>query len=384
MAKYIWCSLLIAIIITSMFKLTKRRVQITLGILWLLDGALQLQHQMFSSAFATQVIDPAIQGQPRFVSGPMNFGVHLFLHSPIVFNALFALTQLGIGALILWKRTIKWGLLASVGWGLIVWIFGEGYGGIFSGHTLLLMGAPGAVIIYVLLALAVMPSKNEDKKDHKKQPIAYWLVFVWLVLWVGGGVYQMLPGQNTASDVSSMISGMADGAPSWMASLDNHTANVINGFGGKSKKITTCTSGSSMNMTSAQMAHMSNQSCTSTQSDPGYWFILLMTVLQIGIGFSVLFSGIWRKLAISLGIVLSLAFWVVGQSMGAYFTGLATDLNAGPLFVLLGLAILGCTDLDKKLSRLGYKIETVMIGKPNNSHQSEIIQSHDRTVRTGK
>jgi hypothetical protein len=218
-----------------------------------------------------------------------------------------------------------------------------------------------------------MPSKNEDKPNHKRQSAAYWLVFIWLVLWVGGGIYQMLPGQDTASDVSSMISGMAEGAPGWLASLDNHTANVINGFSGPSKKITTCSSGSSMNMTGAQMAHMSNQSCTSTQSDPGYWFILLMTGIQIGIGFGILFSGIWRKLAISLGIVLSLAFWVVGQSLGAYFTGLATDPNAAPLFVLLGLAILGCTDVDQKLSRLGYKIECVMIGKPSNSHQSEII-----------
>ena len=360
-----------------MIKLTKRGVQISLGILWLLDGALQLQHQMFSSAFATQVIEPAIQGQPRFVSGPMNFGVHMLLLHPAVFDALAAVTQLGIGALILWERTIKWGLLSSVAWGLIVWIFGEGYGGIFSAHTLLLMGAPGAVIIYVLLALAVMPSKGDDKKHHKKQPAAYWLVFVWLVLWVGGGVYAMLPGQDTASDVSAMISGNAQITPGWLASVDKRTANAINGFGGTSKKITTCNSGSSMNMTGTQMAHMSNQSCTTTQSDPGYWFILLMTALQIGIGFGVLFSGIWRKLAISLGILLSLAFWVVGQNLGAYFTGLATDPNSAPLFILLGLTILGVTDLDKKLSKLGYKIECAIIGKPNNSHQSEIIKSSE-------
>lgn len=358
-----------------MFKLSRRGVQISLGFLWLLDGALQLQHQMFSSAFATQVIEPAIQGQPRFVSGPMNFGVHLLLLHPAIFDALAALTQLGIGALILWKRTLKWGLLASVGWGFVVWIFGEGYGGIFSGHTLLLMGAPGAVIIYILLALAVMPSKKEGKQQHKKQSAAYWLVFVWLILWVGGGVYQMLPGQDTASDVSSMISGMAQGAPGWMASLDNHTANVINGFGGASKTITTCSSGSGgMNMTGAQMAHMSNESCTSTQSDPGYWFILLMATLQFAIGFGVLFSGIWRKLAISLGIVFSLAFWVLGQSMGAYFTGLATDPNSGPLFILLGLAILGCTNLDQKLSKLGKKIEDVMIGKSHHQHRVEAIE----------
>lgn len=62
--------------------------------------------------------------------------------------------------------------------------------------------------------------------------------------------------------------------------------------------------------------------------------------------------------------MLSLAFWVVGQSLGGYFTGLATDPNSGPLFVLLGFAILACTDLDQKLARLGSDLESFMIGKP--------------------
>lgn len=365
-----------------MVGLSRRGVQISLGILWLLDGALQLQHQMFSSAFATQVIDPAIQGQPRFVSGPMNFGVHLFLLHPAVFNALFALTQLGIGVFILWKRTVKWGLLSSVLWGLIVWIFGEGYGGIFSAHTLLLMGAPGAVILYAILALAVMPSNKDDKHQKKQQP-AYWLVFVWIALWVGGGVYQLLPGQNTTTDVSSMITGNSQGAPGWLASIDNHTANVINGFGEtKHSSSASNSSSSNMGMTGAQMAHMSNEPYTSTsQSDSGYWFILLLAALQFCIGFGVLLSGIWRKLAISLGIVLSLAFWVVGQSLGAYFTGLATDPSTGPLFLLLGLAILGCTSLNEILSKLAYKIECVIAGKPDSNHQNKHVKPNTKQNR---
>lgn len=354
-----------------MIKLSKRGLQVSLGLLWLLDGALQLQHQMFSSAFATQVVAPAVQGQPRFVSGPMNFGIHLFLLHPAIFNALFALTQLGIGVLILWKRTVKLGLISSVLWGLIVWIFGEGYGGIFSVHTLLLMGAPGAVIIYVILALAVIPSKNESKKHQKNRQAAYWLALAWLALWVGGGVYQLLPGQNTTSDVSSMIAGNAQGAPGWLASADTRTANVIKGFGKtNSQSSSSIPASSTMNMTSAQMVHMSNEPYTPTRPDPGYWFILLLAISQFGIGFGVLVSGIWRKLAIALGILLSLVFWVVGQSLGGYFTGLATDPNSGPLFVLLGLAILGCANLDQKLSRLGYKIECAVIGKPDNGYRA--------------
>src|ERR1700685_4362951 len=54
--------------------LTFRGVQIALGLFWILDGLLQLQHQMFSKAFVTQVIAPASQGQPHFVSNVMSLG----------------------------------------------------------------------------------------------------------------------------------------------------------------------------------------------------------------------------------------------------------------------------------------------------------------------
>jgi hypothetical protein len=359
-----------------MIKLSARTVQVALGLLWLLDGALQLQHQMFSSAFASQVIAAATRGQPALVSGPMNFGMHLFLLHPAIFNTLFALTQLGIGALILWKRTLKLGLILSVCWGLIVWIFGEGYGGIFSAHTLLLMGAPGAVSLYVLLSLAVMPKRGKDKQ---KPQVAYWLALVWLVVWIGGGIYQLLPGQDSTSYLSSMIASNAQGAPGWLASTDTKAANFVQGLGkefGQSSAVPIA----NMNMTSAQMTHMSNEPYTPARSDPGYWFILLLAVLMFAIGLGVLFSGLWRNLAISLGILLALTFWIIGQSLGGYYTGLATDPNSGPLFMLLGLAILGCANLDQRLSALGQKIEGIMIGRPNNDPNAEAIMKRSTDI----
>jgi hypothetical protein len=36
---------------------------------------------------------------------------------------------------------------------------------------------------------------------------------------------------------------------------------------------------------------------------------------------------------------LSIDYWVLGQSFGGITTGIATDPNAGPLFVLLALAL---------------------------------------------
>jgi hypothetical protein len=51
---------------------------------------------------------------------------------------------------------------------------------------------------------------------------------------------------------------------------------------------------------------------------------------------------------VAAGILLSLVFWVFGQSLGGYFSGLATDPSSGPLFILLGVAILSCQSYDVK------------------------------------
>ena len=48
----------------------------------------------------------------------------------------------------------------------------------------------------------------------------------------------------------------------------------------------------------------------------------------------------WRPRGfLALAIVLSLAYWVFGQGLGEVLSGSSTDPNAGPLFVLLALAL---------------------------------------------
>ena len=332
-------------------KITRRHIQTALGVLWLLDGVLQLQRQIFTSSFANNVISPAGQGQPVFVSGPVHYAVQVILLNPAVFNIGFAFIQLAIGACILYKPTAKYGLIGSIVWALSVWYIGEGLGGIASGHASLLMGAPGAALLYAIIALAVMPYRS-NKNTPNESP-AFWLAFVWLILWLGGAIYQLLPGQDSISNLSSMILGNAANAQSWLASLDTHVASTINGLGSTSISI------SSMHMTATQLAQMT------TKSGSGYWFILLIALLQLAIGVGVLLKGYRRKLALIVGIGLSLVFWVIGQSLGGYYTCLATDPNSAPLFILLAIAILGCTELDQKLSNLYMRIEYALVGKPN-------------------
>jgi hypothetical protein len=326
---------------TQRWKITSRTTQIALGLLWLLDGFLQLQPQMFGSHFVSGVIDPAARGQPLFVVGPMHLLAHIFLFHPAIFNSLAAMTQLALGALILNKRTTKIGLISSIGWGLFVWSIGEGYGGIFSGHSLLLMGAPGAALIYVILALAVMP-----RKSHRTAPRPpYWLAFVWVALWAGGAIYQLLPGQNSVSDLSSMIASNAAHQPGWLANLDYHAGSLINGLGRP------LASQANIHMSAGQMATMQ------TQGESGYWFILLLALIQLGIGLAIFLPRLYRINVIIFGMIVSLVFWIIGQSFGGIFTGLATDPNSAILFILLGLAILGCNTLGSDMLRFFRRLE---------------------------
>ena len=54
--------------------------------------------------------------------------------------------------------------------------------------------------------------------------------------------------------------------------------------------------------------------------------------------------GVWTRLrlpALIVGIVVSLAYWVFGQSLGGpFWAGGGTDVNSGPLFVLLAAALI--------------------------------------------
>lgn len=335
-----------------MRKINSRTIQIILGILWIFDGFLQLQPKMFTTAFVTQVVSPATQGQPGFVVGLMHFGITLFLSHPALFNTLFVLTQLSIGTLILFPKTLKIGLSLSIVWGLLIWVFGEGFGGIFSGQ-LLLMGAPGAALIYVLLAMAVYP------KPTKFSPkIAHWLAFVWLILWVGGGIFQLLPLNNSVSAMSRMVSVNSNGAPSWIANTDNKIASFVSGLGNISHNSTKKPAINSVGMGSMVIT----RSFTRNGSyRPGLIFILGFALIEMTVGISVLFK--YRKIAIVFGIVLALCFWIFGQSFGNIYSGVGTDLNSGPLLVLIGLAIASLKDLDKYLSKIGSKIGNWVLGE---------------------
>jgi hypothetical protein len=285
-------------------QITRRKIQIALAGLWLIDGVLQLQPRMFTSAFARKVLLPASIGQPVFVNDPMHFIIRLILHQPAVFTALFGLIQLGIGLLILYKSTARIGLIVSIIWGLLVWYLGEGLGGLFGGHALLLTGAPGASLLYVILAAAVMVPSHENKENQNNSVHpSESLVYAWALLWMGGSILLLIATHGRPDALAKMVSLMANGSPRWLAVLNIHFANWLK------------------NLNAA--------------------FMIPVIFVYIGIGLMGTLNGRLRLIGVSCGILLALLFWVFGQSFGTVYSGLATDLNTAPLIVLLGIAVLG-------------------------------------------
>jgi hypothetical protein len=273
---------------------TRRDLQVALGLLWLLDGVLQAQPFMFTRGFATDVIATAGQGQPRLVSGPLHLASVVIAAHPVAWNLMSAGIQLLLGIGLFVDRTARLALAASIGWALGVWYLGEGLGGLASGHASLLTGAPGAALLYAIVAAAAWPSGT------RRQAPAAWLAPAWALLWIIAAGFQLLPGQNTGSALASLLSSSAQAAPHWLAPLDASLAP----WAGRNGALAVST--------------------------------LVAVEFLVGVGALSRRTRVW---AAAVGLILSLAIWVIGEDLGQLCRGQATDPNSGPLIALMAVAL---------------------------------------------
>jgi hypothetical protein len=274
----------------------RRDLQIVLGALWLLDGALQAQPFMFTRGFATQLIAGVGHGQPGVVSGPVHLASVVIAASPVAWNALFAGTQLLLGVGLLVRRTARLALAASIIWALGVWYTGEGLSGMASGHASLITGAPGSALLYVVLGAAAWP-----RGGNTEEPPASWLVPAWALLWIGAAVFQLLPGQNTGRGAASIFQSSASAAPHWLARIDTSLASWASRNGALAVSV------------------------------------LAAVPFLVGVG---ALSRRTRTWSVAVGLVLSVAIWVFGQDLGQLYSGQATDPNSAPLIALIAVALL--------------------------------------------
>jgi hypothetical protein len=91
----------------------RRRLQLVLAGLWLLDGVLQLQTVMFTRQFPAMLAQSAA-GQPAVVAGPVNWAARLTAGHPAPANAAFAALQIALGLGLAWRPAVRAALAASV------------------------------------------------------------------------------------------------------------------------------------------------------------------------------------------------------------------------------------------------------------------------------
>ncbi|NYJ76184.1 hypothetical protein [Allobranchiibius huperziae] len=284
----------------------RRTLLWALGLLWLLDAALQFQPYMFTGAFPREVIRPTAEGNPGWVHGPVEWSATLMAHHIVVLNAVFATVQLLIALGLFWHRTVKPALSASIVWALLVWWLGEGLGGILTGPVSPLAGLPGAVVLYAVIAALLWPPTHPAVHSPRppisvatSSPLRAAATGVWLLLWLGFAVEALLPANRAPGAVHDLLAGLSDGEPHWIADIDAWAARSAIGH------------------------------------DTGISIILAACCVLIAL--SVLASPALARAGVALAILLSMGIWVVAQDFGGIATGQGTDPNSGLVLAVLAL-----------------------------------------------
>ncbi|MGP8009498.1 MAG: hypothetical protein ACLPKZ_04485, partial [Acidimicrobiales bacterium] len=137
-------------------------LRMAFGAIWLIDGILQFQASM-PLAMANGVVAPAAAGTPSWLHALMFDGIGIWNNHPIALAVGTAWIQVGIGLLLLVSNASIGRIAAavSVGWASMIWLIGNGAGGIFQTSNSILFGWPGASLFYVVAGVwLALPTSN--------------------------------------------------------------------------------------------------------------------------------------------------------------------------------------------------------------------------------
>ncbi len=287
-------------------------LRIGFGLLWTLDGLLQLQASM-PLGLPSGAFQSSSAGSPGWVQGLVHVASSTWLDHPITAATAAVWIQLGVGLGLLVAPRGRWsraaGLL-SVGWGLVVWVFGESFGGIFGPGASFLFGTPGAALLYVAAgALLALPEARWRTATLGRRLLqvagAFFIGMSVLQAWPGRGSWTGQPSpRSTPGSLTAMVQTMSQvPQPSPLRSL-------LHSFG------------------TLDAAHG--------------WAVNLVVVILLAVVGICLCARTSRIVAVGVvgGIAVCLADWVLVQDLGV-FGGLGTDPNSMvPLVVLLGVGYL--------------------------------------------
>jgi hypothetical protein len=281
-------------------------LRIGFGLLWLLDGVLQAQPGM-AAGLPSRVIEPTASSSPAWVQHLVNWAGTTWSYHPIQAGAATVWIQAGIG---LWLLAAPRGAasrlagLASAGWGLVVWVFGESFGGIFAPGLTWLFGAPGAALAYCAAgALIALPERSWRTPRLGRAVLAGFGAFLAgmavLQAWPGRGFWQGISGREPGT-LAGMVQAMAQ------TSQPRFIADLVSGFG-------------------------------SFTGRHGFGVNLFVVAVLgvIAVAFIIGRPALTRP-ALAAFVALCLADWVLVEDMGI-FGGLGTDPNSMIPMVLLAV-----------------------------------------------
>jgi len=268
-----------------------------IGIIWIIDGLLQAQPAM-PGGFAQNIVGGVAQGQPHWLANLLHWEIYFWQAHPLDLAVATVLIQVGIGVAILAGGDTplgRSGLWISILWGLFVWVGGEGLGGLLVSGSTQIMGAPGAVLVYVAAAGLLLA------------PVQIWVdgkALRWIRLGVAavlllGALLSAIPWEGfwTGSGLSAMFLAMAKvPQPGFLS------APVV------------------------WVAHLAESQPILLNST------LIAVMLTLGLG---LISGrAPRRWIVATLIWLAITWWI-GQDFGALGSKVATDPNLSPLLAVM-------------------------------------------------
>ncbi len=287
--------------------LTQKRLRQIIGALWLCVGLLQLQPQMFTMNMVNGVMAPIVDSQPGFVAASLQWIIDVTTHNLIIVNLLIAVVQIILGLLFLSGRWVKWTVIASIVWALIVWYAGEGMSMLLTGQAGVLTGAPGAVLLYPLLGLLIYPRKSSSaaSADEAESTLLPRSHFRWYFagFWVFAALLQLQPYWWQSGQISQAVGGMVG-----QGGLNTFLVDpLLNG-------LSTITANAEIPLN----------------------IVLIVVFLALGAGIAFVKEEQLRSFLIA-SIVVSAIIWWGAEGFGMILTGMATDFNSGLLLIIMAL-----------------------------------------------
>jgi cytochrome oxidase Cu insertion factor (SCO1/SenC/PrrC family) len=283
-------------------------LRVGFGMIWILDGILQAQPKM-AGGLASQVIEPSAGASPGWVQHLVNWGGTIWSYHPITAGAASVWIQIGIGVWLLVAKNGPWSRLAglaSVAWGLVVWVFGEAFGGIFAPGLSWLTGAPGGVLIYVVAGALIALPENAWRSPRLGRLLLGGIG----LFFIGMAVLQAWPGRG-------YWKGVIHGQPGTLAGMVQSMASTPQ-----------------PHFLSALLADFGSFAASNG------FAVNLVVVLALAAMGAVFVAGFVTgrpqlvRYAVWFGLVFCLAVWVLVQDLG-FLGGLGTDPNSMIPFILL-------------------------------------------------